>query len=100
MTVTHEVTESRACSRRHPMTDGCGSMTGYDGLMTDRRSSKASGINRMSAFMTDMTDLSPFSYLLLFSTLLSLLVSPLLRARTRENREKSVIPVIGQQILL
>lgn len=71
MTVTHELTEPRACNRRHPMTDGCGSMTGYDGLMTNRQSSKSSGINRMSAFMTEMTDFSPFSCLLLFSTLLS-----------------------------
>jgi hypothetical protein len=71
MTVTHEVTERAACSRRHPMTDGRVSMTGYDGLMTYRRRSNSSGINRMSAFMTDMTDFSPFSYLLLFSIPLS-----------------------------
>jgi hypothetical protein len=67
------------------MTDVHGPMTGYDGLMTDRPSSKPLGINRMSALMTDMTDFSPFSSLLLFSTPSCLF---LFYARVREKQEK------------
>ncbi len=71
------------------MTDGDGWMTGNDGLMTDRLSRKSSGINRMRAFMTDMTDFSPFSYLLLFSTPLSTSCLFLFYARVREKTEKT-----------